>query len=200
MAGMKTLLTLMIVLSNSLAAYASSEHNTEMNTLELVGSFFNFAIFLAGIIYFAKKMLGKVLSERSKSIAQDIQSASEKLKKAEDTLKLWEEKFNNLETERKNIEKSFLEKTDRLSSEMKNDLDSYCRRFQQNFDSRIEREKDMMKSSLKLAVSEQALKIAFEKVQQSITQKNQSLWFDNFIHNVQQETSRKENVGKENFI
>ncbi|MEK6858000.1 MAG: hypothetical protein AABX39_05430 [Nanoarchaeota archaeon] len=163
-----------------------------------MGSFFNFAIFLFGIVFFAKKMLGNVLSERSKSIAQDIKSAEEKLKKAEDTLKLWEERSQNLEAERKNIEKSFLEKTERLSSEMKNDLGSYCLRFQQNLDSRIEREQDLMKSSLKLAVSEQALKIALEKVQQNITQKNQSLWFDSFINNIQQETSRNGNVAKEN--
>lgn len=102
--------------------HASSEHDAhhsaELNYVELSGSFVNFAIWLAILVFGARAPLSEMLRNRRASVVEGMEEAKRVKEEAEAKYKEYSERIENLDAElerlREEMRRAGMEERDRI--------------------------------------------------------------------------------------
>ncbi len=141
----------------------------------------NFVVLIVAAFLIGRKPVGAFFSSRTKGIEKELADLEEKRAQAEKTLAEYQEKFQNLEEESKQIVADYVSQAEAAKAKILAQAKDQAEKLEETARHNIEQEFKTAREDLQRQVALQAVEMAENIIKKSITKKDQDLLLNEYL-------------------
>lgn len=169
----------------ALALVAGPAYAAEGGLKDLLFQWFNFALLIGVLVYFARKPIQSFFADRRTQIANDLEESARLLEVAESRYADWQRKLIDLEAETQRIKSDGLRSAEDDAARIVSDAQAAAERIQRDAEAVIETELRRAQGELRAEAAVLATELAEKILREKLADPDRERLLDEFIVGVE---------------